>query len=110
MTVQVQGLNEAIAALSELWDEEQAQEIGHAVAMRLLPVVQELTPVDTGAMQGAWVVDGSSIIIDLNARNPRTGARVIDYAPYVDLRLGITDALATRAGAVIERVATDYGY
>lgn len=92
ITLQVRGEEEVLEAL----DLDVEGQLG-TVLDRILTLgadhARGTTPVDTGAMARAWMwarggLEGG-IMIDPSATNPVSGARVSDYAPAVDDRLGI---------------------
>lgn len=108
--IETRGFDEAIAAINALYDEEEIEDIKLAVLHRLQVVAMDNTPVDTGAMRSAWVVENSMLHISPTATNPRTGAPVSDYAAQVSDRVGVMDAVLRMAPKVTEMEAQRYGF
>lgn len=108
--IEATGVNEAIAAIEGLYDEEEIADITWAVLHRLRYVAMGKTPVDTGAMRSAWVVQHNALFITPAAHNPRSGAPVTSYADVVSERVGVMDAVERRAPRLVEEEAQRYGY
>jgi len=103
VTLEVQGLEEALAAL-RLNVEAQLGQAEDRFLRTGVEVARSATPVVTGAMRGAWQwnragVEGK-IEINSSAVNPRSGVPVTEYAPTVDARLGILDLVSSRLGTM----------
>lgn len=111
ITLQIQGEGEVLRAL----DLDVEAQIGQIIDQLLgggTETARERTPVDTGAMRSAWHWARSGLegqmTIDPSAVNPRSGAPVTEYAPFVDDRLGIVDAAFQRVVTMpIEEVGFD---
>lgn len=108
--IEVEGAEEAQRAILELYDEEELQDITDAVLHRLKMVAMDETPVETGAMRRAWVVEKAMLHISRSATNPRTGHPVTDYAREVAEREGITGMLVDDFGPFLKEEAQRYGY
>jgi hypothetical protein len=108
--IEVKGVNEAIAAINALYNEEEVEDITLGVLHRLQVVAMDNTPVDTGAMRSSWVVEGFKLQISPTATNPRTGAPVTDYAREVSDREGIMETVIRMAPKVLREEAQRYGY
>jgi hypothetical protein len=111
--IETHGFDEAIRAIGALMDN--VPEVVEAIAHRLKRVAMDETPVDTGSMQGAWVVEGVremtfSITIDPAAVNARSGVPVTDYAGHIIARDGIFDAVRRAAPRITEQEAQRYGF
>lgn len=108
LVLQTRGFEEAVALLANV---DIPGQLGEGVTGIVGPLIRfgaVLTPVDTGAMRGAWRdrVQGmtGSVYIDPAATNPRSGVSVTGYAGAVSDRLGILDAMmieGERLGAVV---------
>lgn len=99
ITLEFQGIDEAIEALTL----DLEKQLGEVIDERLeagTAFARIHTPVDTGAMRGAWHWHRSGLegmmTIDPMAVNPRSGASVTSYAPSVDDRLGIVEGAYQR--------------
>lgn len=108
--IEVEGLDEAIRAINALYDEEEIEELKLSVLHRLQIVAQDATPVDTGAMKSAWIVEDSSLYISPTSYNPRTGVPVSDYSPVISEREGIMGEIERVAPEIVEMEARRFGY
>jgi len=93
--LQTQGFEETSEYLKKLEIEKQLERELDWILGAVLEFVKDATPVDTGAMRGAWqwARNGLQGRVELNpsAVNPRSGLSVMDYAVEVNERLGILD-------------------
>jgi hypothetical protein len=108
--IEVKGLDEAIEAVIQLYDERDIEDIAEAVLHRLKILAVDMTPVDTGAMQSAWVIENASLRISDTAVNPRSGLPVLEYAEVIDARYGILNQLIDQGPSIAEQEATRYGF
>jgi hypothetical protein len=76
-----------------------------AITHRLKKVAMDETPVVTGSMKRAWVVEDAKVIINPTAVNSRSGVKVTDYAGVIIERNGIVDAMLKKAPRIIEQEA-----
>jgi hypothetical protein len=111
--IETYGFDEAILAIESLMDD--VPEVVEAIAHRLKRVAMDETPVDTGSMQGAWVVEDVReltylITIKPTAVNSRSGVPVTDYAGSIIERDGIFDAVRRAAPRITEQEAQRHGY
>lgn len=99
ITLQVRGEDEVLEALG-LDVEGQLGTVLDRLLTLATDDAQRTTPVATGAMRGAWMWARAGLegrmTIDPSATNPVSGARVADYAPIVDDRLGILEGAYDR--------------
>jgi len=108
--IELEGEEEAVAAIKALYDEKEIRELSEAILHRLQVVAMDNTPVVTGAMRGAWIVEDASLFISPGAVNPRTGTRVENYATAVDERRGVMNAVISQWDAAADSEIRRYGY
>jgi len=77
--------------------EKQLVEVVRDVTSRITRFGASINPVDTGAMRDAWtwVTVGlmGKVYLSLSSINPRSHLPVVRYAPFVDERVGLLDAM-----------------
>ena len=108
--IDVRGLDELLATLKSMYDDEEGRDIEHDVLQDLLAVARKHTPVRTGSMRAAWDVSSGRLGISDGARNTRTRQAVADYAGEVDRRVGIVDAVVNAFPDALQGVARAHGY
>lgn len=105
--IETRGFPEALQALIAVDAKGQIVELVRDVVSRLTRYVVSINPVDTGAMRDSWtwVAIGplAKMYISLSAYNPRSKLQVIEYAGYVDERVGLMDAVMEQG----ERIAVE---
>ncbi len=106
ITIQITGVPEALQAL-DVDVAAKLQEVIDKFGPVMTRFGASITPVDTGAMQGAWKWGSNRMYISPNAYNPRSGAPVSLYAGHVDRRVGILDAVIVQAPRMAAQAAEE---
>lgn len=81
MTMTLEGANQLIAQLNDIGDANYTPALEKGVKQEVLPEMQRLTPVDTGALKGSERVEVHENVVLLIAGD---GGKV-DYPFYVEL-------------------------
>jgi len=101
------GGDRIITVLGSVQTKEQLVRIVRDVISRITRFTASINPVDTGAMRDSWTWVTIGLVghmyISLSAYNPRSYLPVIQYAPYVDERVGLMDAVMVKG----ERIAAE---
>lgn len=114
LTIRRRGFPEAVEILTGLRAGKQMVRVVRDVVSRLARFVASINPVDTGAMRDSWTWTAVEMVgqayISLSAYNPRTRRPVIEYAPYVDERVGLVDVAMDEAGRFGVEALTQIGW
>ena len=101
------GFDRVVTLLEGVQSEKQMVEIVRDVTAGITRFGASINPVDTGAMRDSWTWIAIGLMgkmyISLSAFNPRSYLPVIRYAPFVDERVGLLDAVMDEG----ERIATE---
>ena len=108
--IELSGEGEVLEALEDLFNQSVFDALIGDILVGLRSAAQSVTPVLTGSLRDAWVVEGTRLGIDGAAYNSLTGRPVSEYADKVLSRVGVGEVVQGKFIEVAEQEARKYGF